>query len=158
MSRTNEIDSGSRRMPASSWKSPTGIHEYRVCWTARSDGSRDSMANSSGSATTKLAHDSAVARSGPKESVRRPPRRRTAAPSSGRATSSHAYAGPAPAAAALAVTRDVTCVLLLGLEQVDVVDRGRSTRAEDHDDDRQTDDHLRRGHHHDEQGDDLTLE
>src|SRR5262245_46754253 len=126
--------------------------------------------------TTKAAHDSRTARRGPNLSVRRPPNSRIAAPRAGSTMSSQAYAVPPvatwaspscvanPAAYVLAeLTTDVTRVPMgsrrsLQLQQVGVVDRGRPAGTEDRHDDGQTDDDLRRGHDHDEQGHDLPVE
>src|SRR5436190_22173486 len=70
----------------------------------------------------------------PQRSVNRPPSRRTAAPASGRPMISESTSIPSE------------------LQQVRVVDRGRTSGPEQGHDDRQAHDHLGRGHHHHEEG------
>ncbi len=96
---TNAIDSGSTSSPASSWKEPAGIQFHMVSCMARSSGVRPTSWIITTRPTTNEAQDIPTARSGPNLSVRRPPSRRTAAPSSGSAMSSHAKA-EAPLASA----------------------------------------------------------
>src|SRR6478672_2675605 len=167
-SSTNVTDSWSTSIPASRLNDPAGTQLNRCRWAARSSPPRPSMAIQTTKPTTKAAHDMAVANSGPHLSVARPPNSSTAAPSSGRATSSHAYAVTPVAAAVAAVSdvvaavarwaREVTWWLLLQLQQVGVVDRGRPAGTEDGHDDGQSHDDLGRGDHHDEQGDHLAVE
>src|SRR5579885_693181 len=86
------MDSGSSRIPASTWKDPAGTQLNRWIETARSDPPRHSMIIHSTKPTTKAAHDMAVANTGPQASVALPPSSSTAEPSTGSATSSQAYA------------------------------------------------------------------
>src|SRR5689334_14021184 len=162
-SSTKVTDSWSTSIPASRLNEPAGTQLNRCRCAARSSPSRPSMVSQTMKPTTKAAHDMAVANSGPHLSVARPPSSSTAAPSSARATSSQAYAvTPVAAAAAPSAAarwaREVTWWLLLQLQQVGVVDRGRPAGTEDGHDDGQSHDDLGRSDHHDEQGDHLAVE
>src|SRR3954447_13418443 len=110
--------------------------------------------------TTKDAQESATARMGPNALVRLPPTSRTSAPNAGSAISSQAYAvmPVAAATASSAVARVSTGWLLLELQEVGVVDRGRAAGAEDGHDDGQSDDDLGGRDDHDEQRDHLAVE
>src|ERR687889_1060893 len=166
-SSTNASDSGSSSRPASSRNDPAGTQLNR-CWPiARCSAGRPCTAKNRIAATTKAAHDVTVPTRWPTPSVRRPPSSSTAAPSSGRPTSSQVRENTPEAAAASsapwAPTTDgvVICVSIpfaSELEQVGVVDRGGAAGAEDAEDDRQADDDLGpRGEHH-QQRDDLAVE
>src|SRR5690349_11608541 len=144
ISSTKVIDSWSSWKATSAWKPPTWIQLKRCWWTARAAPSRPSMSAKSTAPTTKDTPASAVPSQWPDRSSLRPPVRRTAAPSSGAATSS--------------TMRFSTSTALLQLHEAGVVDRGRMTGAEDRHDDRQTDDDLGRGDDHREEGDDLPVE
>src|SRR5919107_2070585 len=166
-SRVKASESGSISSPASSRNDPAGTQLNR-CWsTARASSGRLRSATSRIAATTKAAHDVTVPTRWPTRSVRRPPSSSTAAPSSGRPTSSQVRENTPEAAAASsapwAPTTDgvVICVSIpfaSELEQVGVVDRGGAAGAEDAEDDRQADDDLGRGDEHHEQRDDLAVE
>src|SRR3954451_13926201 len=110
--------------------------------------------------TTKDAQEGETARMGPNALVRLPPASRTSALSAGSAMSSQAYAviPVAAAAAPSAVASVSTGWLLLQLQEVGVVDGGRTTGAEDGHDDGQSDDHLGGRDDHDEQRDHLAVQ
>src|SRR6478672_4111622 len=91
-SSTNVTDSWSTSIPASRLNDPAGTQLNRWKCAARSPAPRPSIDSQTTKPTTKAAHDIATANSGPHLSVARPPSSSTAAPSSGRATKSQAYA------------------------------------------------------------------
>src|SRR3954447_6859420 len=166
-SSTNASDSGSSSRPASSRNCPAGT-QLKRCWAiSRWPAGMASRAKNRIAATTNAAHEVTVPTRWPTRSVRRPPSSSTAAPSSGRATSSQVRENTPEAAAVSsapwAPTTDgvVICVSIpfaSELEQVGVVDRGGAARAEDAEDDRQADDDLGRGDEHHEQRDHLAVQ
>ncbi len=92
MSMTKVSDSGSASSPRSSWKDPAGTQFHSVRCCARSSVGRPMRCRMMATPTRKDPQDMAVASSGPNLSVRRPPSSSTAAPSRGRAMSSHTNA------------------------------------------------------------------
>src|SRR5215213_7242936 len=103
-------------------------------------------------ASTKDATTVAVPTTWPKRSVRRPPSSSTAAPASGNAISSQEEASR-PSAGSTSIPRSPSV-----LQQVGVVDRGGPPGAVDRHDDGETDDDLRSGDDHDEEGHDLAVQ
>src|SRR5699024_10305186 len=109
--------------------------------------------------TMTVAHPSRC----PHALVRRPPTSRTTAPSAGKKISSHDAAitmSPLPVGRRCplpAPPHMPRSIHSLVLQQVGVVDRSRPASAENRHDDRQPHDDLRRSHHHDEEGHDLTI-
>src|SRR5919112_1069019 len=166
-SRVKASESGSISSPASSRNDPAGTQLNR-CWsTARASSGRLRSARNRIAATTKAAHDVSVPTRWPTRSVRRPPSSRTAAPSKGSPTSSQVRENTPEAAvvsrAPWATTSDdiVICLSIpfaSELEQVGVVDGGGATRAEDAQNDGQTNDDLGRRDEHHEQRDDLAVQ
>src|SRR4051794_10479463 len=91
----------------------------------------------------------------PQRSVRRPPSSSTAAPASGSAMSSQvALSSPLTGTVSMCPESPIRSVL----QQVDVVDGGGAAGPVDRHDDRQADDDLGRGDHHDEERDELAVE
>src|SRR5262245_6571251 len=161
ISRTKLIDSGSMRSPMSTWRFPTGIQSNTCRFCTRSFSGRPVLEKNRITPYTKDATTVRQPSRWPHASVALPPSSRMAAPSSGNAISSHAP----PAAPLASVTSwawasrnvddtDYPSVL----QQVGVVHGGRPAGTEDRHDDREPHDHLGRGHHHHEEGHDLTVE
>src|SRR5215213_1945456 len=166
-SRTNASDSGSSSRPAVTWKDPAGTQLNR-CWSiSRASSGRALSAKNRTAATTNAAQEVSVPTRCPMRSVRRPPSSSTAAPSTGRPTSSQVRENTPEAAsvcrAAAATPTDgiaiwISIPFASELEQVGVVDGGGAPRAEDREDDRQADHDLGGRDQHHEQRDDLAVQ
>src|SRR5690606_9997311 len=163
---TNVSDSGSIRSPTARSRPPATIQSKRWWSTTRSSTGRPSIARNRTSPTTNAAPDMRTPNHAPQRSLRRPASRRTAAPRSGSSTRNGAarntsgtvsdtattsVAAGSPLAAGRAGRSIVIGAGPSALEQVDVVDRGGPTGAEDGHDDREADDDLRRRDDHDEE-------
>src|SRR3954471_10474209 len=163
MSRTKTIASWSSVSPRLTWNDPTGTQVNR-CWlTERSVESRPRRATNSISPMANDPSTGAQPRRWPKRSVRRPPSSRIAAPRSGRPMSNHVRENPPVAwtvCSAPSARRYWCTEVPIGsvLEEVGVVDRGRTASAENGDDDRQAHHDLCCGDNHGEEREDLTVE
>src|ERR1035441_6286709 len=150
ISSTKLIESWSVSRPMFTCRPATGIYENRcwswLRWPAPSRG------NKAITAATNEAAGGAAPSSCPHRSVRRPPSSRTAAPKSGKASSSQ-DSRSAPVAAMV-----VNVVIPSVLQQVGVVDRRRPAGPEDRHQDREADHHPGGGHHHHEERDDLPVQ
>src|ERR1700759_1065497 len=141
ISSTKQIDNWSICRATSTCRAPTGIQLNR-CWLiVRASPCRPSMSVSSARPTPNDASAVAQPSRCPPGSVRLPPSSRIAAPAAGRAT-----------------TRQVKCVIDSALEQVGVVDRGRSAGTENRHDDGQADHDLTGGDDHGEERHHLAVE
>src|SRR6476469_525670 len=161
ISSTKLMDSGSMRMPNSTWRSPTGIQSKTCRFCIRCDSANPVEEKKRITPYTKDATTVAQPSRWPQAFEALPPSSRTAAPISGNAISSQA-----PPAAPLAswtfwasASRNVDDTDYPSvLQQVGVVHGGRPAGTEDRHDDREPDDHLGRGHHHYEEGHDLAVQ
>src|SRR5437763_2473733 len=143
ISSTKTPDSGSYSRPASTLRPFTGRYENRCSSTARLPAGRPPRAKKYVRPSTNATPMLSTPRTCPQRLARRPRTSRTAALTSGIATSSHT----------LDNTADPSV-----LQQVRVVDACRAPRPEDGHDDGQPDDDLGRGHHHDEERHDLPVQ
>src|SRR5690349_5975181 len=150
MSSTKQIDNWSTSRFMFTWKPATGIQEYRcTSWLRWLSPSRLKNAITP---YTNAATGIATPSRWPQRSVRRPPVSSTAAPNSGKTSSSHdSFSAPVAATVCNVVIPSV-------LQQVGVVHRRGPAGPEDRHQDREADDDLRGGHHHDEEGDNLAVQ
>src|SRR5215469_7968759 len=150
MSSTKQIDNWSTSRFMFTWKPATGIQEYRcTSWLRWLSPSRLKNAITPyTNAATGIATPSRC----PQRSVRRPPVSSTAAPNSGKTSSSHdSFSAPVAATVCNVVIPSV-------LQQVRVVHRRGPAGPEDRHQDREADHDLRGGHHHHEERDDLAVQ
>src|SRR5690242_7664118 len=159
ISSTKLIDSGSIRSPKSTCRLPTGIQSNTCRFCTRWSAGRPVEEKNRITPYTKDATTVAQPSRWPQASDALPPSRRTAAPISGNATSSQAppaapLASWTPWASWKVDDTDYPSVL----QQVGVVHGGRPAGTENRHDDRESDDHLGRGHHHHEEGHDLAVQ
>src|SRR5271163_2304187 len=141
---TKQIDSWSICIPKSTCRPPTGIQVNKFWTMVRASPCRLSRSDSSARPTPNDASGVAQPSRCPHASVRRPPTSNIAALAAGNATSSQ--------------IRCVSDVTALTFKQVGVVDRSRSTGAENRHDDGKSDHHLAGGDDHREEGHHLAVE
>src|SRR5690625_1189793 len=161
-SSTKVNESGSMRNPAETSNDPAGTHVNRCCCTSRSAAGSPSIAIVIIAPITNEAADAKTPSRWPHLSALRPATNRIPALSSGIAIRSQA-SEKVPSAAAYyceAAKRvvGVTAAAPSVLQQVDIVDRGRTASTENRDDYRKTHNYLSCGHNHDEKRHDLTVE
>src|SRR5690625_3527261 len=161
-SSTKVSESGSMRSPADTSNEPAGTQLNKCCWTRRSAAGRPSSAMVIIAPIMNEAAEATTPSTWPHLSALRPATSRIPALSSGIAISSQAsekvpsaaaYSGAA-AKRVVAVTSSLSSVL----QQVDIVDRGRTASTEDRDNNRQAHHDFCSGHDHDEERHDLAIE
>src|SRR6266568_6967643 len=150
MSRMKQIDNWSTSRFMFTCKPATGIQEYRCTswlrWLA------PSRLKNAITPYTNAATGIATPSRCPHRLVRRPPTSSTAAPNSGKTSSSHdSFSAPVAATVCNVVIPSV-------LQQVGVVHRRGSAGPEDRHQDREAHDDLGGGHHHHEERDDLPVQ
>src|SRR5699024_2896861 len=158
---TNVIDSGSMRSPAETSKLPAGTQLNRCCWTSRSPSDRPSIETVMIVPITKLAAEAKTPSAWPQESDLRPATISNPALISGIAMSSQ-LKEKAPSAAAYcgaAAKREVAVTWSLSsvLQQVGIVDRGRTACTENSNNNRKPHHNFCGGYHHDEERHDLPI-
>src|SRR5882724_10484819 len=166
ISSTKVSESGSIRSPKSTCSAFAGIQRYRFSSAVRCSGARPRVCRKIVRPTTKDATTVRQPSTCPQASARRPARNSTRAPNAGSTNSNQASPVTPVAASTCGVAARSSVLMppprlgsyarsvLLVLEQVRVVHRGRPTGAEDGRDDRQPDHDLGgRDDHHEERHD-----